>query len=266
MKRGRMVAKYGARRHTERAKNQRPNEEPEACCHDSSTGPGAIPVATTTGVGVMAAPLTTSPGAAGAEGTSESAAMTTLLLARVHDAGRGRENAMHPGSADFKPVGRTTSRRDRNGWQGALTLWRRCAGSKSHAFCCRQRRRCPQKRRRRLLPIKLANMQTETLQAIWRTVRTIPRGQVATYGTVARLAGLPGRARLVGHALKVAPVRLRLPWHRVVAAGERITFPKKSRQHAEQSRRLRAEGVKVANGRVQRRSAIDLDAMLWKLR
>lgn len=109
-------------------------------------------------------------------------------------------------------------------------------------------------------------MQTETLETIWRTVRTIPRGQVATYGTVARLAGLPGRARLVGHALKVAPVRLRLPWHRVVAAGERITFPKNSRQHAEQSRRLRAEGVKVTNGRVQRRSAIDLDAMLWKPR
>ncbi len=109
-------------------------------------------------------------------------------------------------------------------------------------------------------------MRTETLEAIWRTVRTIPRGRVATYGTVARLAGLPGRARLVGHALKVAPTRLKLPWHRVVAAGERITFPKNTRAHAEQSRRLRAEGVKVVKGRVQRRNAEDLDAMLWKPR
>jgi methylated-DNA-protein-cysteine methyltransferase-like protein len=109
-------------------------------------------------------------------------------------------------------------------------------------------------------------MRTETLEAIWRTVRAIPRGKVATYGTVARLAGLPGRARLVGHALKVAPGRLKLPWHRVVAAGERITFPQNTRAYAEQSRRLRAEGVKVVKGRVQRRNAEDLDAMLWKPR
>lgn len=109
-------------------------------------------------------------------------------------------------------------------------------------------------------------MKMEALEAIWRAVRTIPRGHVATYGTVARLAGLPGRARLVGYALRVAPARMRLPWHRVVAAGERITFPKNTRAHAEQSRRLRAEGVKVTNGRVQRRSAVDLDEMLWKPR
>lgn len=109
-------------------------------------------------------------------------------------------------------------------------------------------------------------MKTESLEAIWAAVRTIPRGQVATYGTVAKLAGLPGRARLVGYALKVAPASLRLPWHRVVAAGERIAFPKRSREHAEQSRRLRAEGVKVVNGRVQRRSAVDLDELLWKPR
>jgi len=109
-------------------------------------------------------------------------------------------------------------------------------------------------------------MKTEALEAIWQTVRTIPRGHVATYGTVARLAGLPGRARLVGYALRVAPTRMRLPWHRIVAAGERITFPKNTREHAEQSRRLRAEGVKVTNGRVQRRSAVDLDEVLWKPR
>jgi methylated-DNA-protein-cysteine methyltransferase related protein len=109
-------------------------------------------------------------------------------------------------------------------------------------------------------------MKTEAMEAIWRAVRAIPRGHVATYGTVARLAGLPGRARLVGYALRVAPQRMRLPWFRVVAAGERITFPKNTRAHAEQSRRLRAEGVKVTNGRVQRRSAVDLDEVLWKPR
>jgi methylated-DNA-protein-cysteine methyltransferase-like protein len=108
------------------------------------------------------------------------------------------------------------------------------------------------------------DMSTEALDAIWRAVRTIPRGQVATYGGVARLAGLPGRARLVGHALKVAPAKLRLPWYRVVASGPRIAFPKNSRQFAEQARRLRAEGVAVTDGRIKQRSAGTLDELLWK--
>lgn len=106
--------------------------------------------------------------------------------------------------------------------------------------------------------------QPASLEAIWRAVRSIPRGEVATYGAVANRAGLPGRARLVGHALKVAPPQLRLPWYRVLRAGERIAFPKFSRLHAEQSRRLRAEGVIVTGGRVTRRRRPNLDALLWK--
>jgi methylated-DNA-protein-cysteine methyltransferase-like protein len=109
-------------------------------------------------------------------------------------------------------------------------------------------------------------MSNEALEAIWQAVKKIPRGHVATYGSVARLAGLPGRARLVGHALKVAPARLRLPWHRVVGSGPRISFPRNTRQHAEQSRLLRAEGLVVRNGRVKQRNASDLDEMLWKPR
>jgi methylated-DNA-protein-cysteine methyltransferase-like protein len=90
------------------------------------------------------------------------------------------------------------------------------------------------------------------LQAIWHAVCRIPRGQVSTYGTVARTAGFPGRARQAGFALRVAPEELNLPWHRVVGAGGRIVFPKTSHQHKEQTRRLRAEGVLVKNGRVPR--------------
>jgi methylated-DNA-protein-cysteine methyltransferase-like protein len=102
----------------------------------------------------------------------------------------------------------------------------------------------------------------QALQAIWNTVRAIPHGQVSSYGTVAKRAGLPGRARLVGYALKIAPSGL--PWHRVVAAGGRITFPKTSRQFAEQRKRLRAEGVQLAGGRVVSEAAISLDELLWK--
>src|SRR6516165_9097032 len=88
------------------------------------------------------------------------------------------------------------------------------------------------------------------LEAIWHVVCAIPRGRVSSYGAVARAAGLPGRARQAGFALRVAPEELNLPWHRVVGAGGRIVFPKTSRAHREQARRLRAEGVPVRDGRV----------------
>ena len=35
-------------------------------------------------------------------------------------------------------------------------------------------------------------------ERIWQVISMIPKGSVATYGQVATLAGLPGRARLVG--------------------------------------------------------------------
>ena len=96
----------------------------------------------------------------------------------------------------------------------------------------------------------LAPDDNPALQAIWHAVCAIPRGQVSTYGAVARAAGFPGRARQAGFALKVAPKALHLPWHRVVGAGGRIVFPKSSAEHREQVRRLRADGVLVQNGRV----------------
>ncbi|HSM59314.1 MAG TPA: MGMT family protein [Longimicrobiales bacterium] len=53
---------------------------------------------------------------------------------------------------------------------------------------------------------------------IYDVVRSIPSGRVATYGQVARVAGLPGRARQVGYALAALDDRTDVPWHRVVNA------------------------------------------------
>jgi methylated-DNA-protein-cysteine methyltransferase-like protein len=55
-------------------------------------------------------------------------------------------------------------------------------------------------------------------QRIYAVVARIPEGRVATYGQVARLAGLPRHARLVGYALHDLPDESELPWHRVVNA------------------------------------------------
>jgi methylated-DNA-protein-cysteine methyltransferase-like protein len=116
------------------------------------------------------------------------------------------------------------------------------------------------KRTRRAAP---SSAPSAALEAIWRAVAAVPRGSVTTYGGVAARAGLPRRARLVGHALKVAPRSLMLPWHRIVGAGGRIAFPRGSAAHREQRRRLISEGILVVRGRVQLPRAADLDALLW---
>jgi methylated-DNA-protein-cysteine methyltransferase-like protein len=106
------------------------------------------------------------------------------------------------------------------------------------------------------------------LERIWKAVAAIPCGEVASYGAVARSAGLPRRARLVGHALKVAPAGLKLPWHRVLNAEGRISLPAGSKAHRLQRRLLEEEGVVFRNGRVDLRGggARDLDALLWRPR
>jgi methylated-DNA-protein-cysteine methyltransferase-like protein len=96
------------------------------------------------------------------------------------------------------------------------------------------------------------------LQAIWEVIARVPRGRVSTYGDVARAAGLPGRARQAGYALRHMPEDMHLPWHRIVGAGGKIAFPPRSRHHREQARLLRSEGVEVRNGRVTRSALLGL--------
>ena len=106
---------------------------------------------------------------------------------------------------------------------------------------------------------RVAPQDSESIQAIWNVIARIPRGQVSSYGDVARAAGLPGRARLAGTALRLMPPEMNLPWHRVMGAGGRIVFPKSSRHFREQARLLRSEGVPVENGRVARSALLNLD-------
>jgi methylated-DNA-protein-cysteine methyltransferase-like protein len=108
----------------------------------------------------------------------------------------------------------------------------------------------------------------ERAAAIRKAVRAIKRGSFESYGQVARRAGLPGRARLVGQVLRESGGAARLPWHRVTAAGGRIAFPPGSAHAREQLARLAREGVPVRGNRAlgdTRKSARGLDALLWKM-
>lgn len=97
------------------------------------------------------------------------------------------------------------------------------------------------------------------LEDIWNVIATIPRGRVSTYGDVARMAGLPGRARQTAYALRHIPEGMQLPWHRVLGAGGRIVFPKDSTHFREQARRLKGDGVPVKDGRVPRALLMSVD-------
>lgn len=83
---------------------------------------------------------------------------------------------------------------------------------------------------------------------VWHVVEGIPRGHVLTYGEVARLAGMSRAARRVSQAMRRAPRSRALPWHRVVNAQGRISFPADSPGYRRQKARLEDEGVVFVGG------------------
>ncbi len=81
-------------------------------------------------------------------------------------------------------------------------------------------------------------------QAVVRVLHSLRPGDVVSYGEVAAEAGFPGAGRAVGRILAMDGHDV--PWWRVVTATGRLV-PGHEDEHA---RRLRAEGVAVADGHV----------------
>jgi methylated-DNA-protein-cysteine methyltransferase-like protein len=94
---------------------------------------------------------------------------------------------------------------------------------------------------------------------VYAVVRRIPRGRVATYGQVARLAGLGQNARQVGYALHVLRAHSAVPWHRVVNARGEISLSPLSGADVTQRLKLEREGIKFSL-----RGRIDLKAFGWE--
>jgi len=96
---------------------------------------------------------------------------------------------------------------------------------------------------------------------IYAVVRRIPRGQVATYGQIAELAGLPGHARQVGYALHALPSGTAAPWHRVLNASGAVSLRAVPGAELTQRQLLEREGVAFdLRGRVR------LSAVRWRPR
>lgn len=93
---------------------------------------------------------------------------------------------------------------------------------------------------------------------IYRVVKHIPKGRVATYGIVARLAGRPGAARTVGWALSALPEDSDVPWWRVINAAGRISLSAHDHGSVVQRALLLREGVRFAPG-----GAVNLTTFGW---
>lgn len=94
--------------------------------------------------------------------------------------------------------------------------------------------------------------------AVYEVVRRIPAGRVATYGQVARLAGMPRGARTVGFALAGCKDRS-VPCHRVVDrfGGTKAAFD--TAGPGLQRAMLEAEGVVFRPG-----GTVDMERCQWR--
>ena len=95
-------------------------------------------------------------------------------------------------------------------------------------------------------------------EQVYRVVRRIPAGQVATYGQIARILGAPRAARTVGWALHDVPEGSEVPWQRVVNARGTISLEARGMGGAVQRALLEEEGV-----RFEPEGRIDLGVYGW---
>lgn len=91
----------------------------------------------------------------------------------------------------------------------------------------------------------------ELAHQILQVVALIPYGKVASYGQIAKMAGLPKHARLVGYVLKHLDADAKIPWHRVINSQGKISLSKVD-DHSDNIQRLKLleEGVMVIGDKI----------------
>lgn len=101
-------------------------------------------------------------------------------------------------------------------------------------------------------------MEPSAFEKIYEVVKQIPKGQVATYGQVAAIAGNRRWARAVGYALHANPDPAHIPCHRVVNKEGRVSDAFAFGGGNRQIELLEAEGVELKDGRV------DMERFQWE--
>ncbi len=91
----------------------------------------------------------------------------------------------------------------------------------------------------------------ELAQMILNVIIQIPKGKVASYGQIAKYAGLPKHARLVGRVLGQLPHDHEIPWYRVINSQGRISLNKLDEKGmCVQTAKLLEEDVIVIDGKI----------------
>ncbi len=96
-------------------------------------------------------------------------------------------------------------------------------------------------------------------EKVYAVVKKIPKGKVATYGQIARLAGSPRAARAVGMCMKHNPYAPVVPCHRVVAQNGALTGYSGKGGIQGKQKLLQAEGVCFLKN-----NKIDMKQSDWK--
>lgn len=92
----------------------------------------------------------------------------------------------------------------------------------------------------------MKDFQTQVLEYLL----TIPKGKVVTYGQIAEALGRPGAARAVGNALHNNPDGNKYPCYKVVNSRGELSGRFAFGGIMVQRERLEADGIEVANNRV----------------
>jgi len=95
-------------------------------------------------------------------------------------------------------------------------------------------------------------------EKVYEITRKIPKGKVATYGQIARLAGSPKAARAVGFFMKTNQDAPRTPCHRVVAASGALTGYSAPGGINQKKKMLLQEGV------LFKKNKVDLASSKWQ--
>jgi methylated-DNA-protein-cysteine methyltransferase-like protein len=98
-------------------------------------------------------------------------------------------------------------------------------------------------------------------ERVYRVVKQIPRGKVASYGQIAALLGHPQAARTVGWALNaLTPAQAaEVPWQRVINSAGRISISRADLSAALQRQLLEEEGVEF-----DERGYVDMKRFGWE--
>ena len=95
---------------------------------------------------------------------------------------------------------------------------------------------------------------------VYEICRRIPRGRLTSYGAIARAAGSPGAARMVGWALNKSFARGQaLPAHRVLNRNGMLTGKKAFGNPGLMQQLLEQEGIRVENDQV-----VDFKSYFWE--